>query len=200
MSGRTRLARQDENIEAVAVCSEVTEPPKKQTKPRTIKKKTETETKTEAKTETKVEPIIQSEAEHKPLVQPEPPVNKKTYILSCNRLNHKEKIEFILESFELLKLKGLIPNNIHLEKQILESTELPELQPIRNSKLKIVENYPKLIGQEEEEMEEVVITTIKYEYNGKPYLKDEDGNLYTLEEPHDFVLNIYDNELLDENK
>lgn len=102
-------------------------------------------------------------------------------ILKTHRLHYTEKIEFIKNVLSVLSNHNVVPmDQVALITTFLESNELDELKSNREVQL-------------ENEMEEYVITTVKYKHtNDQIYLKDDDGNLYTIDSPHSFVLNLYD--------
>ena len=114
----------------------------------------------------------------------------KESLLQTRRFKYQDKIKFLSNFMNLLEHKGLVDNNAcKIIIQYLNSNTIQELHYKNEMPFASSSSF-------EDEMEEHTLTVIKYEYQNCVYLKDEDGNLYNLESPHDFIMNMYDNEII----
>jgi hypothetical protein len=119
----------------------------------------------------------------------DPSFEFKESFLKTHRFKYQDKIKFLSSFMDLLQSKQIIDCEVRdTVVDFLKNNSIQELHHKNEKPFASVSSF-------EDEMEEHTLTVIKYEYQGSTYLKDEDGNLYDLESPHDFILNIYDNDI-----
>jgi hypothetical protein len=175
---RKRHVKKTETVEPIADLP--IEETKSKSKPKTEKKprKSTTSKKPIEIKETEPELTIESSVTS---ITDEPVVITEPSILKTHRFNYIEKLDFIKGFMSVLSKQNVISaDQLSKVTSFIESNEIEEIKS--NSDIKF-----------DNEMEEYVITTIKYKHTDEQiYLKDENGNLYTVDSPHSFVLNLYD--------
>ena len=163
--------------------------PKKESKTPKNKKETVETPVVETHIEPVVEPIVETPVVDTPVVETPvvetpvvdtPIVEIKEKLLKTKRLKYEEKTTFLVSCLHLLSKENLLDKN-----QVLQIQNYLK----NNTVHAFTENHI------DDEMEEVTLTVIKYKYNDILYLKDEEGNLYDINSPHNFVLNIHDHQI-----